>query len=148
MKRTEFLQPLSREHHHGLLLCWKIRTGFSKNVEVSRIKKYADWFYGQHIQPHFEAEEKYIFPILGSDDAMIQEAVASHRKLEQLFAESTDLTNVLTQIEKELENHIRFEERTLFNKIQEVASADQVKLIDELHAEQKFEENTEDEFWK
>ncbi len=113
-----------------------------------RIKKYADWFYAQHIQPHFEAEEKYIFPILGPDDEMVREALASHRKLEKLFAGSVDMENDLKQIEKELENHIRFEERTLFNKIQEVASTDQVKLIGDLHTEHKFEENTEDEFWK
>ena len=54
----------------------------------------------------------------------------------------------MKQIEKELEGHIRFEERILFNKIQEVASPDQVKLIDDLHTEHKFEENSEDEFWK
>ena len=31
-KRHKALQPLSREHHHGLLLSWKIRTGFSKDI--------------------------------------------------------------------------------------------------------------------
>ncbi len=148
MKRTEYLQPLSREHHHGLLLCWKIRTGLSKNVEISRIKKYADWFYENHIKAHFEAEEKYIFPILGPEDEMVQEAIASHRKLKELFNGTKDVENSLKQIEKELEGHIRFEERILFNKIQEVASPDQVKLIDDLHTEHKFEENSEDEFWK
>lgn len=148
MKRTEYLQPLSREHHHGLLLSWKIRTGFNKNVEVARIKRYADWFYENHIKPHFAAEEKYIFPILGPDDEMVREAVASHRKLEKLFSETVEVEDALKQIEKELESHIRFEERTLFNKIQEVATTDQAKLIDELHNEHKFKENTEDEFWK
>lgn len=148
MKRTEYLQPLSREHHHGLLLSWKIRTGFNKNVEVARIKRYADWFYENHIKPHFAAEEKYIFPILGPDDEMVREAVASHRKLEKLFSETVEVEDALKQIEKELESHIRFEERTLFNKIQEVATTDQAKLIDELHTEHQFEENAQDEFWK
>ena len=41
-KRHKALQPLSREHHHGLLLSWKIRAGFSKNIEPKRIKVYAD----------------------------------------------------------------------------------------------------------
>ncbi|WP_241739476.1 hypothetical protein [Aestuariibaculum marinum] len=30
LKRHKALQPLSREHHYGLLLTWKIRTGFKK----------------------------------------------------------------------------------------------------------------------
>lgn len=38
IKRTKALQPLSRDHHHGLLLCWKIRQGIKLNVEPERIK--------------------------------------------------------------------------------------------------------------
>ena len=49
IKRTEVLKPLSHEHHHGLLLCWKIKTGIKKNIDAARIKKYADWFYRSHL---------------------------------------------------------------------------------------------------
>jgi len=59
IKRHESIQPLSRDHHHGLLLSWKIRSGISKGVDINRIKKYADWFYTNHIKPHFGIEEKY-----------------------------------------------------------------------------------------
>jgi hypothetical protein len=72
IKRSEFLKPLSREHHRGLLFCWKIRAGIKKNVEVSRIKKYADWFYQNYLVPHFEVEEKYVFPILGNENEFIK----------------------------------------------------------------------------
>src|SRR5690606_36276296 len=65
IKRDENIQPFSREHHHGLLLSWKIKTGFKKNLELERIKRYTDWFYKNQLLPHFEAEEKYLFPILG-----------------------------------------------------------------------------------
>ena len=64
LKRHEALKPISREHHHGLLLCWKIKTGMSKGVELSRIKGSVDYFYQTHLLPHFAMEEKYIFPIL------------------------------------------------------------------------------------
>ena len=40
IKRSEFLKPISREHHHGLLLCWKIRAGLKKGIEPERIKLY------------------------------------------------------------------------------------------------------------
>jgi len=39
IKRNEALKPLSRDHHHGLLLCWKIRQGIKLNIEPERIKK-------------------------------------------------------------------------------------------------------------
>jgi hypothetical protein len=45
LKRHAALQPLSREHHHGLLLGWKIRTGLSNGAPLERIKAYADWFF-------------------------------------------------------------------------------------------------------
>lgn len=32
MKRNENLVPLSRDHHFGLLCCWKIRQGIKKEV--------------------------------------------------------------------------------------------------------------------
>ena len=53
LKRAIELQPLSHDHHHGLQLCWKIRTGFSRKIELERIKKYADWFFVTHLEPHF-----------------------------------------------------------------------------------------------
>jgi len=85
LKRHVGLQPLSREHHHGLLLCWKIRTGLKKGIEEERIKKYADWFFKHHLLPHFEAEEKYVFPILDAEDSRIKKALAQHRRLKRLF---------------------------------------------------------------
>ena len=36
-KRHKALQPLSREHHHGLLLSWKIRSGFNKKGIIPAI---------------------------------------------------------------------------------------------------------------
>jgi phosphomevalonate kinase len=42
IKRSEVLHPLSREHHHGLLLCLKIRTDFKKSISLERIKAFTD----------------------------------------------------------------------------------------------------------
>ncbi len=148
IKRHQSLQPLSREHHHSLLLCWKIRAGFIKEVDVNRIKRYADWFFNTHIEPHFEAEEKFIFPILGMDDDLVKKATAQHRRLFRLFTNTDEIEKSLSLIEEELEQHIRFEERVLFNKIQQIASAGQLEVFNNHHTEHKFRENTEDEFWK
>ena len=148
IKRTEYLKQLSRDHHHGLLLCWKIKTGFSKGVAVHRIKAYADWFYKEHLIPHFEAEEKYIFPVLGNDNDMIRQALNEHRLLTGLFSDTSDIEDSLKQIQTELEKHIRFEERVLFNEIEKAASPEQLKEFEQNHTEEKFTENLNDEFWK
>lgn len=116
IKRSESLKPLSREHHHGLLFCWKIRAGIKKNVEVSRIKKYADWFYQNYLVPHFEVEEKYVFPILGNENELIKRAVSEHAKMKQLFESNAEFEKNSNLIQEALEAHIRFEERVLQNR--------------------------------
>lgn len=148
LKRHKALQPLSREHHHSLLLSWKIRRGFHKKVDVRRIKKYTDWFFKYHIQPHFNIEEELIFPILDSEHELIKKAIAEHRRLERLFTDSEDPEKSLSLVEEELEKHIRFEERILFPEIQINATTKQLKTIEESHDESKFEDNLADEFWK
>ena len=148
IKRHQALQPLSRDHHQGLLLSWKIRTGFAKGISVDRIKNYTDWFYKNHLTPHFKEEEKYIFPILGNDNELVKKAIAQHRRLERLFSSPLELKKSLSRIEEELEQHIRFEERVLFNEIQKVATEKQLQFILEHHSETKFLDNTTDNFWE
>ena len=148
LKRAPELQPLSHDHHHGLQLCWKIRTGLSKKIEPTRIKSYVDWFYDCHLKPHFELEEKYIFTILNKDHDLIKRALAEHYELRLLFEGSSDLQTTLGQIEKELEAHIRFEERVLFTEIQKLATVSQLTTIKEVHSREDFVEMEEDPFWK
>ena len=148
IKRHKAIQPLSREHHQGLLLSWKIRTGLSKGVSTDRIKTYADWFYRTYLTPHFEEEEKHLFPILGNDNVLVKKAIAQHRRLERLFKSTSELEKSLNHIEEELEQHIRFEERILFNEIQKVANEQQMQSILEHHKETKFLESTTDWFWE
>jgi iron-sulfur cluster repair protein YtfE (RIC family) len=147
IKRNKALQGVSREHHHGLLLCWKIRTGFSKGISEERIKKYVDWFYGAHLLPHFELEENHIFPILGKDHELVKKAISQHKRLNRLFNETGTLSKSLNLIEEELEQHIRFEERVLFNEIQKIATEDQLGTISKIHNDQKFNDNIDDTFW-
>ena len=148
IKRSESLKPLSREHHHGLLFCWKVKTGIKKNVEVSRIKKYADWFYQNYLVPHFEVEEKYVFPILGIENEWVARAVSEHENLKQLFESNTEIQKNIGLIIEELENHIRFEERVLFGEIQKIASAEQLQAIEFNHSDEAFVDNLNDPFWE
>lgn len=148
LKRHNALKSLSREHHHGLLLCWKIRAGIKNNIELSRIKTYADWFYVNYLIPHFDVEEKYFFPILGKENVLIKKAIAEHRRLKRLFRDDSDLKKSLNLIEEELDKHIRFEERVLFNEIQRNATQEQLLALAQIHSEDKFVDNLTDTFWK
>ncbi len=150
IKRIDALQPLSHDHHHGLLLSWKIRTGFKRRIDPARIKKYADWVFTKQLLPHFEIEEKYVFPILGEHNELAKRALAEHRKLKRLFLSKTDIEKKLVLIEEKLEGHIRFEERILFNEVQQVASPAELDRIASVHTPSATvsDEEWNDEFWK
>ena len=144
--RHEAIKDFSRDHHQGLMFCWKIKRGFEENVDLSRMKRYADWFWEKHLVPHFDAEEGYLFPILREDDELVVQAIAEHRRLKSLFAEEDDIAGALKIIEKELDDHIRLEERILFDKIQHAATDEQLEIAAEHHKE-IITEDWHDEFW-
>jgi len=148
IKRHEAIQPLSREHHQGLLLCWKIRKGFEKEVAPKRMKNYTDWFWENQLQEHFKIEEKYVFPILGTKNLLVQQALEEHEHLAALFRQDTEIPFALEMIKNDLEGHIRFEERLLFNKIQEEASVEELQHIQQHHEKEISCGVWEDEFWK
>lgn len=149
LKRHEALKPLSKDHHHGLLLCWKIREGRKKNVATDRIKAYTDYFFSSQLRPHFKFEEEEIFVLLGKDHPMVKKAIRDHIHLENLFKENSNIDRSLSEIEKELENHIRFEERVLFNEIQK--ETEDSRLEELKNKEEAFKtpdpDDWSDKFW-
>ena len=147
LKRHKALQPLSRQHHFGLLFSWKLRKGFSKNISIERLQNFAKWFFEMEIKPHFDAEEKYVFPILNSDDPMILKALSQHIEIRELFQDDENPAQALTLLEDKLEKHIRFEERELFAAIQSVATEAQLKKIEEIHITE-IVNIYEDAFWE
>lgn len=146
--------PLSKDHHFGLLLCWKIRTGFKREISKERIAAYVTYFYQNHLLAHFEEEENFIFPLLDAGDEKRKKAEQEHRKIHQLVdklsLEPGKSEVTLGQIEEVLEAHIRFEERDLFTYIQnsqDEAGLEQLrKKIEEIH--HPAEEEWEDPFWE
>ena len=133
IKRHPALQALSREHHYGLLFCWKIREGFKRNIALERIKKYSDWFWDNYLMNHFAEEEKHLFVILADENDKVKKAITQHRKLKRLFENNKEAYISLNLIEEELEKHIRFEERILFNEIQQTVKEEQLKLFEKIH---------------
>lgn len=148
LKRHIALQPLSRQHHHGLLLSWKIGQGLKLKINKNRIKRYIDWFWKNHLTHHFDFEEKYIFPILGKSNKLVERALNEHRRLEKLFMSKTATTDVISSIQDELIAHIRFEERVLFTEIQKEATESEMSLIVSSHEQLSDADEWEDTFWE
>lgn len=148
IKRHKAIQPLSRDHHQGLLLCWKIREGFKLDTDPQRIKRYTDWYWRTHLKQHFYEEENQVFSILGNENAYVKQALEEHRKLELLFNTHTEVEHTLQQIETTLQGHIRFEERVLFNEIQKAASSEQLASLHLIENPPEKYEEWDDVFWK
>lgn len=147
LKRHIALQPLSREHHFALLLCWKIRRGLELEVSLDRISKYVVNMYNHQLSQHFDIEENFVFPIVDKEHPGVNRAIYDHRTLKRLILMEEHSSKVLNRIEELLEAHIRFEERTLFPEIQQMASEEQWKIITAAHDHPVSELSWNDQFW-
>lgn len=148
IKRARGLRPLSIDHHHGLLLCWKIRAGVHKGIAAHRIWAYVAWFYAEYLEPHFTVEEEQVFPLLGSDHPMVLRALGEHKEIRKMVQQNEGIPDGLIRLADALQGHIRFEERTLFGELQNSISEQQVNALEQLHHGQRFKENGNDPFWE
>ena len=154
MKRNTNLQALSRDHHHGLLLAWKIRQGLKFSADLQIIADYIAYFSAAALFPHFENEEKQILTRLAEGSALKQSTIKDHENISGLIHQLAGTKEIepalLLKIADSVEQHIRFEERELFPYLEELFNADQLKeigvAIDLNH--QPFAENFENEFWR
>lgn len=150
IKRNKSLVNLSKEHHFGLLACWKIRRGFELKVEPKRIANFVNNFWATHLEAHFIAEEKTLFNVI--KHTLVDQALEQHLKLTTLINLISKNANTvqLTEFANLLEQHIRFEERQVFKMLQQELSEEKLDEIgtqlNQLH-EEHFEDNYKDEFW-
>ncbi len=148
LKRHQALQPLSKEHHFALLLCWKIRKGQELNIEPNRIGDFVKQMWDHQIAEHFEIEEKYIFSILEPDNKLLHEALSDHKTIKRLILNEPFTEKSLNRLEEKLEQHIRMEERQLFPHIQSIASNEQLKAVQTHHTLPIAEMPWNDRFWE
>lgn len=149
IKRSEALAPLSREHHEGLLFVWKIRQGLRKQTAVERIAAYVQWFWENDLQPHFEKEENALLPFLSEEYELKSRLLNEHRQIRELISEVNKKhhTALLETLAQTVNDHIRFEERILFNHLQETLSQTELSQIATQLTEEKNCPVWQDEFW-
>lgn len=148
MKRHEALVQLSRDHHFGLLLCWKLKEGLKKDISVERMSKYIVLFYEQNLKPHFAEEEETIFLILGNAHPLIEEAISQHRELEKMISDGFETPEQIQTFRDLLELHIRTEERQIFPEIEKTATEEELQNLLKQNYPELKEPEYEDLFWK
>ncbi len=152
-RRHPSLIPLSREHHDGLILAIRLQQRekallrlWSHDPEFQ--SRYIVDFYESDLRPHFEAEERVLFPIIARHvpDAVpiVDRLTAEHRLLEHLVGEfrrpnMETLDARLREFGETLEHHIRTEDRTLFPMFEDHAPPEVLKEA-ELAIQRFYEE--------
>ncbi len=132
MYRHPALVPLSHEHQRLLFVCRYLKKdaaayeGFP--LETQAKLAYIVKVFQEVMVPHIQKEE-YLFEFCaGKDaelDALIQELTTEHQQISRMYSaltENTDLENAMDQLARSLEEHIRKEERSLFELLQQKQS--------------------------
>lgn len=152
LKRSKHLLTLSKDHHAGLLFCWKIKEGLKKNIDLNRIEKYIAFFWEHHLREHFQEEETLLFNRV--DDPLCLQAKTEHRQLENRLTRLSHHENETTQAYSEfaelLIKHIRFEERVLFPHLEIIMPASLLNNVGDFLIKQhaaSLQDNYPDEFW-
>ncbi len=148
MKRHEALVQLSRDHHFGLLLCWKLKEGLKREISVERMSKYIGLFYLQNLKPHFLEEEESIFKVLGEDHPLIKEAISQHRTFRKMIEGGFKTPEEIETFKDLLELHIRTEEREIFPEIEKQATDEQLEELLKFDHPELKEPEYDDIFWK
>ena len=150
IKRSKELAPLSREHHDGLLFVYKIRQGLKLHISKDRIASFCAWNWNSRFDLHFKKEENSLVPVLGEAHAMIKRMLEEHQTIRQLFAGINHDADVAAfeNLAKNINDHIRFEERQLFPLIEQTASPQRLKAIEQSLADEQPDCSVwADEFW-
>lgn len=149
IKRSAELAPLSRDHHQGLLLGYKLRQGIKYGVEAHRMTAFVKWFWAAHLVPHFEKEEKYLPVVLSDQHPLIQQMLSEHEVIKSKIEQLTDTssTSAFEDLDATITQHIRFEERVLFDEVEKCATAEQLQWLAEGLTDDPVSETWEDNFW-
>ncbi len=121
MKRHPTLHPLSEEHHHGLVLCLRLRKLAIDDPAAAETMLQEAW--KSELQDHFRLEDDILLPEMALASTVnhpdIVRTCTDHVMLRLLIrriarAPLNEKAPLLVAFADCLEEHIRFEERILF----------------------------------
>jgi len=132
IERHEALAPFSRDHYTGLVQAQHLKKAAESDA-VARRKAIAEFVdaWDNEIAEHFADEERLLPALAGDTDR--QRLIAEHQQLTDLADQARVLrrqpdpdAQVVRQIGQTLDQHIRWEERELFVRLQDQLSNEQL----------------------
>jgi hemerythrin-like domain-containing protein len=136
MLRDKNLVPLSRQHQHALAFCVRInRAQLATSKEVKAWQSEMVQHFEQEIRFHFAAEEAHLFPAarrFSELNSLVEELIAEHGQLRDYFARASEETLDRGEVQafaEKLSNHIRKEERQLFEGMQARMDSEELSKI-------------------
>jgi hemerythrin-like domain-containing protein len=136
MLRDRNLVPLSRQHQHMLALCVRIDRAMPiGNGDLAGWQTETTQIFQSEISIHFAAEELVVFPAARKFAELIplvDELLADHAVLREGFAQAESRTMSATELAEfaqRMSDHIRKEERRLFERMQELMNPVELELL-------------------
>jgi len=124
MKRHPALLQLSREHHTALKLSRQARLAIESGnpADIAASARAIVELFPDELEPHFQAEENDLLPALArvGESELVERTLAEHAELRALAGHLAKAADPVTlqAFGALLEQHVRFEERTLFETAQ------------------------------
>ena len=149
VKRHSALIPLSKEHFSHLVYAKRLREGKPENIESNwpersdekKLIHQTKEYFTVDMLHHFELEEQEVFPIYkmyleeNSPEKELLDFIIKHHKIvkEKIISidtlEGKELVKQLKEIGTDIEEHIRKEERQLYEDIQKKIPTDELMEI-------------------
>lgn len=136
MLRNKNLIPLSHQHQRALALCVRIdRAQPIRNIELEAWQAEIQQHFEQEIEIHFTAEELELFPAarrFAELIPLVDELIADHGVLRELFSQAESRlmsAESLPAFAQQLSDHIRKEERQLFERMQQLMNSEELSLL-------------------
>ena len=132
MRRHPSLQALSDDHHRALVLARRLRrtSPGSDATALAALSREVRSEFATDLEPHFRVEETWLLPALEGRGAadFAQRIREEHARLRELVrgAWAGDTPEQLGTL---LERHVRFEERMLFPKAEQILSEDELASV-------------------
>lgn len=133
--RHDALAPFSRDHYSGLVKARHLIKAADADA-VARRKAVAEFIDGweHEIAEHFDDEERLLLDLLDDDDR--QRLIDEHRALREFAQEARTLRTqvdpdpqTVRKIGQALDDHIRWEERELFQRLQDRLTEEQLQAL-------------------
>lgn len=130
--RHPALVPLSRDHHDVLVQVLWLRRALPAPVEaLRRAAESFLSFYADEMVGHMKDEEEVVLPLAAGADAEGAERIrAEHREIHALAArlrgaldDGAALPGVAVELAQLVDDHVRFEERAYFMRVQDALDA-------------------------